>query len=499
MNSTPITRRDFLRSAGGITFLALTPIGRGLFAAETLPALIPIFTALPYIQPGDCGALIAGKESMRLLWQTGGTVAEFTVRFGEDKTYERSAEIAWKARGALGMEPRLNYCATMTGLALGKRHEYEVRCNGTVIAAGFFTTRQPRGRSIRFVAFGDNSYGDISDRAIAFQAYQAHPDFVMNTGDNVYEGGLDNEYARYFFPVYNADVAEARSGAPLLRSVPFYSVLANHDVHRLSPTGGPIADFTLDPDSLGYYTNFYYPTNGPQPPNPTPTVGPFEAFRQSAGERFPRMANYSYDFGDAHFTCLDSNLYLNPADPVLLDWIENDLKKTDARWKFVVYHHPCFNVGYQHWREQQMRALCPLLEKQGVDFVLSGHEHNYQRTRPLFFKPKDTSKASALGEKDRRVPGEFILDGKFDGKEETSPRGILYITTGAGGKRLYDPDHNNNPSKWLLEDDGNAEYIVKMISDRHSLTVFDIDGQALLMRQIDEFGNEIDRMRVTKA
>jgi len=90
---------------------------------------------------------------------------------------------------------------------------------------GYFTTRQPRGRRIRFVAFGDNSYGGVSDRAIAYQTYKQHPDFVMNCGDNVYESGTDAEYQRYFFPVYNADVAGPREGAPLLRSVLFYTVI----------------------------------------------------------------------------------------------------------------------------------------------------------------------------------------------------------------------------------------------------------------------------------
>ena len=65
------------------------------------------------------------------------------------------------------------------------------------------------------MAFGDNSYGDISDRAIAYHTYKQNPDFVMNCGDNVYESGTDDEYQRYFFPVYNADLAGPREGAPL--------------------------------------------------------------------------------------------------------------------------------------------------------------------------------------------------------------------------------------------------------------------------------------------
>jgi hypothetical protein len=53
----------------------------------------------------------------------------------------------------------------------------------------------------------------------------------------------------------------------------------------------------------------HLPLNGPVAPTyPTPTMGPAErvnAFQSCAAARFPRMANYSFDYGDAHFLCLD--------------------------------------------------------------------------------------------------------------------------------------------------------------------------------------------------
>ncbi len=138
------------------------------------------------------------------------------------------------------VDRRLNYHAVLTGTAAGERGSLPgpLQRAGT-IAEGYASTRKRRGSGIRFAAFGDNSFGDISDRAIAYLAYQAHPDFVMNTGDNVYERGLDNEYARYFFTAYNADIAAPHDGAPLLRSVPFYTVMANHDVSNKMPDGRP--------------------------------------------------------------------------------------------------------------------------------------------------------------------------------------------------------------------------------------------------------------------
>src|SRR5215467_10566853 len=67
-----ISRRDFLRSAGGLTVLALTPAGRGVFAAPASAngPRLPLFTTLPYIQPGYGSTLKQGQESMIVTWQT---------------------------------------------------------------------------------------------------------------------------------------------------------------------------------------------------------------------------------------------------------------------------------------------------------------------------------------------------------------------------------------------------------------------------------------------
>ncbi len=96
------------------------------------------------------------------------------------------------------------------------------------------------------------------------------------------------------------------------------------------------------------------------------------------------------------------------------------------------------------------------------------------------------------------MPGSFAIDRRFDGVSETHADGVLYIVTGAGGKHLYDPGYTNNPSLWTHEEDSHADYVVKMVTDRHSVTVFDVEGERLLMRQIDESGAEIDRITVTK-
>jgi hypothetical protein len=513
-----LSRRSLFQAAGGISLLALVPrLGRTAEEPTTYHAEFaesnqafkdnrpPVFIALPYLQPGaNASKLVEGNESVILAWQTDGIPAEFKVSYGlhgDEHTVEPTTKMRISGSKSES-DTRLNYAAELTRLKLGTRYRYKVSMEGQTVLEGYFSTRKPRGHKARFVSFGDNSYGEISDRNIAYQAYHAMPDFVMNTGDNVYESGLDNEYARYFFPVYNSDQAGPRLGGPLLRSVPFFTVLANHDVSGKHPGGGPGADFTKYADALGYFTNMYLPLNGPVSPTPTPIFGSephIKIFTEAAGDRFPRMGNYSFDYGDGHFLCLDSNVYIDPTSRELQSWIEQDLQGTDAAWKIVVYHHPAFNVGLEHYDEQHMRVLCGLFEKSGVALVLSGHEHTYQRTRPLKFTPKDSGEGADVNSKTRLVPGVFQIDRQYDGVSNKRPDGILYITTGAGGKHLYDAELNQNPKNWLHEEDNYADYVAKVITDRHSLTVIDMDSRSLVMRQVDQWGNEIDRWDILKG
>jgi hypothetical protein len=81
---------------------------------------------------------------------------------------------------------------------------------------------QEAGQSYRFVVFGDCGAGTAAQKAVAYQANLARPDFVMITGDIVYARGRISEYHEKFWPVHNAaDEASLLLGAPLLRSTLF--------------------------------------------------------------------------------------------------------------------------------------------------------------------------------------------------------------------------------------------------------------------------------------
>ena len=89
------------------------------------------------------------------------------------------------------------------------------------------------------------------------------------------------------------------------------------------------------------------------------------------------------------------------------------------------------------------------------------------------------------------IDGDFEIDDSFDGVSDTTPDGVLYIITGAGGAGAYDPDQTDNVATW-------QPFTQKLVSDVYSFTVVDVEGGRLMLKQISEQGEELDRIVVTK-
>jgi hypothetical protein len=132
-----------------------------------------------------------------------------------------------------------------------------------------------------------------------------------------------------------------------------------------------------------------------------------------------------------------------------------------------------------------MRPISPILEKYGVDLVLAGHVHNYQRTAPLRFQP------TKVGKRGEAVQGVFTVDEAFDGRKVTRPKGIIHIVTGAGGAELYDPWQTDVKGSW-------QPWTKVFVSDKHSFTVLEVEAKKLNLRQLDAEGRELDAITLTK-
>ena len=183
--------------------------------------------------------------------------------------------------------------------------------------------------SVRFAVIGDSGTGEKEQYQVGSQMARyraAFPfEFVLMMGDNIYGSKKAADYKKKFEDPYK----------PLLDSgVKFYATLGNHD----------------DPNQ-----NLYKPFN-------------------MGGQRY-----YTYRKGNTAFFALDSN-YM---DPPQLTWLEAQLSQSDAAWNICFFHHPFYTHAKFHGEDVDLRTrLEPLLDKAGVNVVLTGHQHVYERVKP---------------------------------------------------------------------------------------------------------------------
>ena len=321
----------------------------------------------------------------------------------------------------------------------------------------------------------------------------------MITGDIVYGRGLISEYREKFWPVYNADEASPVGGAPLLRSTLFVAAPGNHDIAS--------RDLGKTPDGLAYFYYWDQPLNGPVAAEGGPLVAPVARPRGEPRRRSSTPpARPSPGWRTSRSTTATptgrSSTPTPPSTgptPSCGTGSSSDLAAAKgATWRFVSFHQPGFNSSKTHFDEQYMRILAPVFEAGKVDVVFNGHVHNYQRTYPLTVRPapRNTVPSRPSGQdgklpKIRHVDGKWTLDKTFNGQTDTTPEGVIYLVTGAGGQHLYNPEQQDDPASW-------QEFTYKHISKVHSLTVADVDGPTLTVRQLTAEGEEVDRFVVTK-
>ncbi len=455
-----------------------------------------VFVVSPYLQLGDS----AGKGALQLLWHTDDADADWQVKLlsapggtwtlAENPTYRRVA--------VEGVAPHRVYRAQLSGVPTTGVFHYRVSKAGqTVFAAEAHTPKGPN-QPTRFVVMGDIGAGTTEQRKVAYQVWKARPDMAVVTGDIVYERGRISEYRKNFWPVYNAPQASPEVGAPLLSSTVFVGAPGNHDVAT--------RDLDKFPDGLAYFLYWDQPLNGPTLTEGSALVPKLVAndrhrsdFEKAAGPNYPRMASFSFDSGNAHWTILDSNPYVDWTNPELRSWVAQDLAAAkDATWRFVAFHHPGFHSSRSHYEQQHMRTMADLFEEGKVDVVFNGHVHNYQRSRPMKFVAGSPADDKPLTDKNGKVyagkglvPGHWDLDTTYDGRTNTRPNGVIYVVTGAGGQHLYDPEQQDDEGSW-------QGFTVKHISKVFSWTLAELDGKTLTIRQVGDEGAELDRFVLTK-
>lgn len=357
--------------------------------------------------------------SVIILWATQ-TGADAVVRYGTDTSYSNSVAGSTR-RTAIGTQL---HRVELTGLQPNTSYFYKVFTDNEDLLSNellsFQTAPIPGSDTpYSFIAFGDYGNSSHSQKQLRDQMLRDSFRFILTTGDNAYPNGTYAQFNTHVFQIYQ----------DLFSRVPIFPTLGNHDYH--TENGAPYLDL------------FDLPQN---------------AWRTADHERY-----YSFDYGNAHFVALDSNLPLYTGDEVALDdmfdWLRQDLGQTTQRWKIVALHLPAYSTSFHRPDSQIARTkLVPIFEAYGVDLVLSGHEHIYQRSHPL-----------------RR------------GRVTTTEQGgIVYVISGAGSAASYRCDN----ATWVA-----AAYC----SQSYGLyTRVTINGNNLTVTAIDENGATRDSYTFTK-
>lgn len=373
--------------------------GNSDFSTQQVEACNSAVSRGPYLQTMT-------EDSVIIRWRTGCPTDTY-VRWGSSTSdYGTTTSVSGN---------RTEHTLTLAGLSPSTTYYYSIGNSSGALAgqgdASFrFTTSPTPGDSVatRFWVIGDSGTANANARAVRdrYKEYalaNGDADFILMLGDNAYNSGTDSEYQAAVFNTY----------PELLRNLPVWPTLGNHD--------GYTADSATQ--SGPYYDIFNLPTAG-----------------EAGGLASGTEAYYSFDYGDIHFVVLDSYETSRAAGGAMMTWLEADLVANDKPWVIAFWHHPPYTKGsHDSDTEGQlidMREIAlPILEAAGVDLVLGGHSHSYERSVLLdgHYDVSSTLNTSTM-----------VLDGG-DGSEAgdgayrkpgglTMNEGAVYAVAGSSGK-----------------------------------------------------------------
>lgn len=307
-------------------------------------------------------------------------------------------------------ELKLDHIVKIAGLKPHSKYYYRipVSVDDSTHCEHFYTAKPITKKDVKFFVISDTSpysgFGSTPEQLqIADQILKVDYDFGLHAGDvNQHHG---EEYDLVFFQPYK----------DILKNATIFPCIGNHD--------------TNFDGAQTYLKSFNLPHNNPD-----------------STERY-----YSFNYGHAHFICLDTNIPYYPGS-LQYEWLKQDLESKMRRqtmWTFVYFHHPPWSEGWPDYPgEIDVRNyLVPLFEKYHVDMVFNGHTHDYERG--------------------------FL-------------NGVYYIITGGGGCTLeagiqaYDWEH---VAVWI---------------NQHQFTYIQLHDKSLELQSINKDGLRIDLLSFDK-
>lgn len=423
----------------------------------------------PYLQ-------VASSTGILIRWRTD-VSARSKVRYGispskldqaaEDLTLLTEHRVQLK-----GLKPATRYYYSIGGLKDTLQGNQD----------NYFTTLPEPGKvgHYRIAALGDCGDNSINQRRVKEQVLKYTGDKDLTAwillGDNAYSDGTDSEFQSKFFNIYKDD---------LLKKYPLFPTPGNHDYHDTDLT----EKHAQETHETAYYQNFSMPVNG-----------------ESGGVPSHTQAFYSFDIGNIHFLSLDSygkedrtyRLYdtLGPQ----VQWIKKDLAANKNKgWVVAFWHHPPYTMG-SHNSDQEEELVkirenfIRIMEREGVDLVLNGHSHDYERSRMMkghygpanTFDAKKHNLSTSSGKNDgspdsapyQKDPAHnqgtvYVVSGsagKLGGKQSTYPHNAMYFSDAEhGGASVLEVEGNRLELKWVCADGEIRDQftIIKKVAGAH--------------------------------
>jgi len=307
----------------------------------SLTAQAALLSRGPYLQ-------MQTDDSITIHWRTD-VATDSVVRFGT------SAGNLINTVSLAGS--RTDHAVVLNNLGSDQHYWYSVGDSFGTIAGDssyhFYTAPiQGDPADTRIWVLGDSGTANSNARAVrdAYKTWSASnpANIVLMLGDNAYNDGTDAQYQAAVFDTY----------PEILRQLPLWSALGNHDGHSADSAS----------QSGPYYDIFNLP-----------------AFAEIGGLSSGTEAYYSFDYANIHFVCLDSYDTNRAVGGTMMTWLENDLALNTQPWVIAFWHHPPYTKGSHNSDtegqliDMRQNAL-PILEDMGVDLVLSGHSHSYERS-----------------------------------------------------------------------------------------------------------------------
>jgi len=363
----------------------------------------------PYLQSGT-------PTSVVVKWRTD-TATESVVRYGT-------------LLGSLSMNETITnitteHEVTLTGLMPNTKYYFNIGNRTEVLSESvtgdMYVITAPTAGTKQFVRawiLGDAGTANNNQRNVrdAYYDYVANApintdktDMMLFLGDNAYKNGTDEEYQNAFFNIYDA----------MLKKSVAWSCLGNHDGYSAESAtqSGP------------YYDIFTFPTSA-----------------EAGGTASGTEAYYSFDYANIHFIILDSHHTSRAVGGAMYNWTLTDIQNTKQDWIVTLFHHPVYTKG-SHDSDTEDRLIemrenfMPMMEANGVDLILNGHSHSYERS---YFLNGHYGFANTFNPDEILNGGHTVgPNGKGDGKTDSNgayqktsgaAEGAVYITTGSAGK-----------------------------------------------------------------